>query len=71
MEPLLGADADREGPAAAVMRQILARLMGGANAQSQNTAPDAANQFGISPRAQALRLAVKSLAFELSDPGGP
>ena len=65
VEPLVGADADWEGPAAAIQREMMARLMGGANAQSENLAPDAGQAFGLSPRAQALRLAVENLAFEL------
>jgi erythromycin esterase-like protein len=65
MEPLLGADADWEGPSAAIQREMLARLLGGANAQSENPAPDPALAFGISPRAQNLRLAVENLDFEL------
>jgi erythromycin esterase len=65
IDPLLGADADWEGPAAAIQRELMARLMGGANAQSENLAPDAGRAFGLSPRAQALRLAVEHLAFEL------
>lgn len=47
--PLLGADADWEGPAAAIQREMMAQLMGGANAQSENLAPDAGQAFGLSP----------------------
>ena len=65
VEPLLGADADWEGPAAAIQREMMAQLMGGAKPQSENLAPDAGQAFGLSPRAQALRLAVENLAFEL------
>jgi erythromycin esterase len=65
MEPLFGANADWEGPAAAMVAEIMARILGGADAQSENPAPDAQHAFGISPRAQALRLAVENLAFEL------
>lgn len=65
MEPLLGANADWEGPAAAYMVEIMARLMSGANAQAEAPAPDPALAFGNSPRAQSLRLAVENLDFEL------
>jgi erythromycin esterase len=64
MAPLWGADADWERPAAALQAQIMARLMSGDNGRSQNP-PEAALQFGISPRAQQLRLAVDDLAAEL------
>lgn len=65
IQPLVGADADWEGPAAAIMAEIMAQLLGGSTAESATAAPDAAHAFGISPRAQALRLAVENLAFEL------
>jgi len=65
IDPLLGANADWEGPAAAIQAELMARLMSGANAQSEHPAPDATHTFGISPRAQNLRLAVEDLHFEL------
>jgi erythromycin esterase len=67
IKPLVGADADWEGPAAAIQKEIMARLMAKlqGKAPAENYVPDAALAFGISPRAQALRLAVENLAFEL------
>lgn len=66
IEPLLGANADWEDSAAVVHKQIIARVLGGA-ASSENPAtnPDAKQGFGLSPRAQALRLAMENLLFEL------
>jgi erythromycin esterase-like protein len=64
MAPLWGVDADWERPAAAIQQQIMARLMAGDNGRSQNP-PEASLQFGISPRAQALRLAVDDVDSEL------
>lgn len=63
--PLVGADADWEGPAAVLQKELMARLMSGADAQSDRPAPTPEQAFGISPRAQALRLAVENLAFEM------
>jgi erythromycin esterase len=67
IEPLLGADADWEDSAAVVHNEIVARLLGGADAHSEDPAApaDAAPAFGLSPRASALRLAMENLAFEL------
>lgn len=67
MEPLLGADAEWEDPAAVIEKEIMVRLMSGADAQSQHpvAATDAEPPLALSPRAQALRLAVENLAFEL------
>jgi erythromycin esterase len=65
IEPLLGANADWEDSAAIVHNEIIARILGGADAQSKDHASDTAQGFGLSPRAQALRLAVENLAFEL------
>jgi len=66
IEPLLGADADWEDAAGAVEQELMARLMGAADEPSQDQAAgDAEPPLGLSPRAQALRLAVESLAFEL------
>lgn len=64
IEPLLGADADWEDPAAALQGEIMARLMGGGDAESDGSTPDEALAFGLSPRARALRLAVEDLALE-------
>ena len=76
VEPLLGADADWEESARVIHNEIMARLMAGANGQSEREAgapgprkesglsPRAA-EFGLSPRAAALRLATENLAFEL------
>jgi erythromycin esterase-like protein len=65
IDPLLGADADWEGPAATLQAEIMARLMAPPNAQAAPAAPDPATLFGISPRAQNLRLAVENLDAEL------
>jgi erythromycin esterase len=65
IEPLLGANADWEDSAAVVHKEIIARVLSGADAQSKDRAADAGQGFGLSPRAQALRLAVEHLAFEL------
>lgn len=62
IEPLVGSDADWEGPAAAILKDLMASLMGGASAEAP---ADARPPFGLSQRAQALRLAVENLAFEL------
>lgn len=60
VEPLLGANADWEVPAAAIQKELMARLMSGADAPTGDREPG----FGVSPRAQALRLAVEHLAYE-------
>jgi erythromycin esterase-like protein len=67
MEPLVGADADWEDTAAVVHREIIARVLGAADAHSEDPAAtaDAARAIGLSPRASALRLALEDLAFEL------
>lgn len=65
IEPLLGADADWEGPAAVLMKEIMTRLMGGTEARSQQPGADGRPAFGLSPRARTLRLATENLAFEL------
>ncbi len=64
IEPLVGPDADWERPATALLAELMVQLMGGADA-SDTRAPDPALAFGVSPRAQALRLAVENLVFEL------
>lgn len=66
IEPLLGANADWEGPAAAIQKEILAGLMGGTGAKSGHptAAPDVGQEIGVSPRAVALRLATENLDFE-------
>ena len=50
IEPLLGADADWEGPAAAIQTEMMARLLGGAAAQSKTPAADA-EALALSPKA--------------------
>ena len=62
--PLVGADADWEGPAAAIQKQLMAQLISG-DPKSKGPAPAPELAFGISPRAQALTLAVDNLAFEM------
>jgi len=66
LEPLLGANADWEDAAAAIENEMMARLLAGDDAQSQpGAAPDAGPALALSPRAQALRLAVESLCAEM------
>jgi erythromycin esterase-like protein len=60
VEPLLGADAEWEGPASAIAQEIAVRVMTG-----DRTEVPAGAEIGVSPRAQALRLALEDLAFEL------
>lgn len=60
VEPLLGADADWEDSATAIAQQIAAQVISGAK-----TVIPAGQEIGVSPRAQALRLAVDDLATEL------
>lgn len=59
--PLLGADADWVDAATALHKEIMERVLAG----NTDTGTSSGDEIGISPRAQALRLAVENLAFEL------
>ncbi|HKD20492.1 MAG TPA: erythromycin esterase family protein [Rhizomicrobium sp.] len=68
IEPLLGPNADWEDAAAAIEKEMMARLLGGDSADSLrpgSAAPDPTKEVGLSPEAQTLRLAVENFAFEL------
>jgi erythromycin esterase len=60
VEPLLGADADWEATASAIAMEIAAQIFAGAPAVVPT-----GQEIGVSPRAQALRLAVDNLTAEL------
>lgn len=64
--PLMGVDADWEGPAAARAKELMAQIMSGVNEQAkdQAVASSAGQASAFSPRA-ALRLAVENLSSEL------
>jgi erythromycin esterase-like protein len=62
IEPLLGPDADWEGPAGAIQNQIVGRLLG---KEPNPNDPMVAKALGLSPRAAALRVAVEALDSEM------
>lgn len=65
MEPLLGAGPDWRDSAAAIEQEMMARLLGAAQAPAEGeAASDPEPPFGLSPRAEALRLAVENLIFD-------
>jgi erythromycin esterase len=59
-EPLLGANSEWEDSAAQMAKEIMAKVIAGDKA----AVADTTNGLGVSPRAEALRLALENLTFE-------